>query len=182
MMNNNRIVGWLKVDNSVPLTKAFDVSIDFSERFSNIYWQDIVKTFIKCDLDGYVKNPFHGEFFGDPFSYLFDALFKIYAVDMKEDLLKRKHVLFDNKPIMSIRDEYEEKAQRFIECNGHEVVSQFVIIDNRYVYFSCTSYDFYKPINGFVVNVLQVGCGNLGGWLVKLGAYEEIDSLLKGAI
>ena len=53
----NRIVGWLKVDNCVPLTKAFDVSIDFSERFSNSHWQDVEKTFIKCDLDGYVKNP-----------------------------------------------------------------------------------------------------------------------------
>lgn len=43
----NRIVGWLKVDNCVPLTKAFDVRIDFSERFSNIHWQNVEKTFLK---------------------------------------------------------------------------------------------------------------------------------------
>ena len=178
----NRIVGWLKVDNCVPLTKAFDVSIDFSERFSNSHWQDVEKTFIRCDLDGYVKNPFYYGSFSYSFSCFLDMLFKIYAVDVKEDLSKRKHALFDNKPIMSIRDEYEEKDQRPIELYGHEVVDQFVIIDNSYVYFSCTSYDFYEPINDFVVDVLHVGCGNLGGWLVKLGAYEEIDSLLKGAI
>lgn len=178
----NRIVGWLKVDNCVPLTKAFDVSIDFSERFSNSHWQDVEKTFIRCDLDGYVKNPFNYESLSYSFSCLFDMFFKIYTVNIKEYFSKRKHALFDNKPIMSIRDEYEEKDQRPIEFYGHEVVGQFVIIDNSYVYFSCTSHDFYKPINDFVVDVLQAGCGNLGGWLVKLGAYEEIDSLLKGAI
>ena len=178
----NRIVGWLKVDNCVPLTKAFDVSIDFSERFSNSYWQDVEKTFIKCDLDGYVKNPFHYGSFSYSFSCFIDMLFKIYAVDVKEDLSKRKHALFDNKPIMSIRDEHEIEAQHLIESHDHEVVGQFVIIDNSYVYFSCTSYDFYEPINDFVVDALHAGCGNLGGWLVKLGAYEEIDSLLKGAI
>ena len=178
----NRIVGWLKVDNCVPLTKAFDVSIDFSERFSNIHWQDVEKTFIKCDLDGYVKNPFNYESLSYSFSCLFDMFFKIYAVNIKEYFSKRKHARFDNKPIMSIRDEYEEKDQRPIEFYGHEVVGQFVIIDNSYVYFSCTSHDFYEPIHDFVVDVLQAGCGNLGGWLVKLGAYEEIDSLLKGSI
>lgn len=178
----NRIVGWLKVDSCVPLTKAFDVSIDFSERFSNIHWQDVEKTFIRCDLDRYVKNPFYYGSFSDFFSRLIDMLFKIYAVNMKEDLPKRKHALFDNKSIMSIRDEHEEKAQYPSEFHGHEVVGQFVIINNSYVYFSCTSHDFYEPINDFVVNVLQEGCGNLGGWLVKLGAYKEIDSLLKGAI
>ena len=178
----NRIVGWLKVDNCVPLAKAFDVSIDFSERFSNSHWQDVEKTFITCDLDGYVKNPFNYESLSYSFSCLFDMFFKIYAVNIKEYFSKRKHARFDNKPIMSIRDEYEEKAQRPIELYGHEVVGQFVIIDNSYVYFSCTSHDFYKPINDFVVDVLHAGCGNLGGWLVKLGAYEEIDSLLKGAI
>ena len=178
----NRIVGWLKVDNCVPLTKAFDVSIDFSERFSNSHWQDVEKTFIKCDLDGYVKNPFHYGSFSYSFSCFIDMFFKIYAVDVKEDLSKRKHALFDNKSIMSIRDEHEIEAQHPIEFRDPEVVGQFVIIDNSYVYFSCTSYDFYEPINDFVVDVLHVGCGNLGGWLVKLGAYEEIDSLLKGAI
>ena len=178
----NRIVGWLKIDNCVPLTKAFDVSIDFSERFSNSHWQDVEKTFIRCDLDGYVKNPFHYGSFSYSFSCFIDMFFKIYAVDVKEDLSKRKHALFDNKPIMSIRDEHEIEAQHPIEFRDPEVVGQFVIIDNSYVYFSCTSYDFYEPINDFVVDVLHVGCGNLGGWLVKLGAYEEIDSLLKGAI
>ena len=178
----NIIVGWLKVDNCVPLTKAFDVSIDFSERFSNSHWQDVEKTFIKCDLDGYVKNPFHYGSFSYSFSCFIDMFFKIYAVDVKEDLSKRKHALFDNKSIMSIRDEHEIEAQHPIEFRDPEVVGQFVIIDNSYVYFSCTSYDFYEPINDFVVDVLHVGCGNLGGWLVKLGAYEEIDSLLKGAI
>ena len=129
-----------------------------------------------------MKNPFYYESFSYSFSCFIDMFFKIYAVDVKEDLSKRKHALFDNKPIMSIRDECEEKAQHPIEFRDPEVVSQFVIIDNSYVYFSCTSHDFYEPINDFIVDVLHVGCRNLGGWLVKLGAYEEIDSLLKGAI
>ena len=178
----NRIVGWLKVDNCVPLTKAFDVRIDFSERFSNIHWQDVEKTFIKCDLDGYVKNPFNYESLSYSFSCLFDMFFKIYAVNIKEYFSKRKHSMFDNKIIMTIKDEYEEQAQQPIGFNDHEFFGQFVIIDNSYVYFSCTSHDFYEPINDFVVGVLQERYGNLGGWLVKLGAYEEIDSLLKGAI
>ena len=168
-----KLAGWTYIEGCIPWTKAFDVEVSYNKNFSLVPAEDVEKMLIHCDLYGFVRDAR-----GIPYEFtnMLDRLFQVYGIDIKENFIDRSNVVYNGKFVRCIDDVYNTPLTQK-EVNAVDV--NLTIIDGRYVYFNCTTCAFYDPINEFVRKNLGAGCGNLGGWLVKIGEYKEIDSLLK---
>ena len=168
------LVGWTYIERCMPWTKVFDADVAYNTGFSFVPIEEMEKAFIHCDLYGFVR--YEAEIPSE-FTDMLDMLFTMYGVNIKDAFSKRGNVVFNGYPVKCTDDKLNLKE---IVERPSAADANLTIIDKRYVYFNCTSDDFYKPCKDAIAK--KLGSINLGGWIVKLGAYEEIDSLLKGLV
>lgn len=168
-----KFIGWTYIDRCMPWTKVFDVNISYNKGFSWVPAEDIVKMLVHCDLHGFIRthNTIPTEFVN-----ILDMMFEVYGVNIKNDFIYRNHIYYNGYQVKCAddRNPYELLPMHMPTANAN-----LTIIDNKYVYFNCTTTEFYEPIDEFVRKELGAGCGNLAGWIVKISEYKEIDNLLK---
>ena len=165
-----KFVGWTYIEKSLPWTKCFEIDIKSNNGFSGIPFEILEKRLIECDLNGYVKDAFNPDY-GHEIDFLFDDLFTIFAVDVKEGYSRRENAKFQNMPVRCANDPEYGQA---IKERKPEKLAQCIVIDDAYIYFSCTTWDFWQNyVNNEFNNI------NLGGAIVKIGAYPNMDNYLK---
>ena len=171
-----KLVGWTYIEDLLPWIKVFESEIHYDKKFSNIPVETIDRILIQCDLYGYVNDRITNEISNRAFFHMLDLMFKTYSIDLKEPYRFRQNVKYDGNAV-KLKEDID--FDNFAISTKRSCIAHITLINDEYAYFNCTSYEFYDPIKDFVMNTLKAGCGNLGGWFVKIGAYEEIDSLLK---
>ena len=166
-----KLVGWTYIEQCIPWTKVFEVDVTYNRDFSLVPIEEMEKAFIHCDLRGFVRDEP-----GIPreFTNMLDMLFTVYGVNIRAAFSERGSVVFNGHYVRCLDD-----ISNLEEIAKHKPGSDanLTVIDNRYVYFNCTSYDFYKSCQDAIEK--KLGSINLGGWLVKIGEYEDVDQLLK---
>ena len=170
-----KLVGWTYIEQCMPWTKVFEVDVSYNKGFSFVPIEEMEKAFIHCDLRGFVRDAT-----GIPreFTYMLDMMFNVYGVDIKNAFSERGSVVFNGHFVRCLDDMSDLKEiakHKPKHKSGSD--ANVTVIDNRYVYFNCTSYDFYKSCQDAIAK--KLGSINLGGWLVKIGEYEDVDQLLK---
>ena len=166
-----KLVGWTYIEQCMPWTKVFEVDVAYNKGFSFVPIEEMEKAFIHCDLHGFVRDTT-----GIPreFTYMLDMLFTVYGVNIKDAFSERGSVVFNGHFVRCL---YDKSNLKEIAKHKSGSDANVTVIDNRYVYFNCTSYDFYEPHQDTIAK--KLGSINLGGWLVKIGEYEDVDRLLK---
>lgn len=169
-----KFTGWTYIEKSLPWTKCFEIDIKSNDGFSGIPFEILETRLIECDLNGYVEDAFD-LYYGYEIDCLFDVLFRSFAIDIKRQYVYRKNVRFQNTLVrcanyLDLENGQTEKALMF----KTEKCAQCIVIDDTYIYFSCTSEDFWKDCIDNEFNGI-----NLGGAIVKIGAYPTIDNYLK---
>ena len=61
------------------------------------------------------------------------------------------------------------------KCDMNDSSAMFTLINDKYMYFNMTSYDFWKSKYDFISKTFN--SANLGGWLIDITQYPEIHSL-----
>ena len=166
-----KLVGWTYIEQCMPWTKVFEVDVSCNKGFSLVPSEEIEKTLIHCDLRGFVRD---ATVIPREFTNMLDMLFTIYGVNIKEAYSERGSVVFNGYPVKCMDDRLNLKE---IKARPSAANANLTVIDKRYVYFNCTSYDFYKSCQDAIAK--KLGSINLGGWFVKLGEYKEVDTILK---
>lgn len=166
-----KLVGWTYIEQCMPWTKVFESDVAYNTDFSFVPINEMEKAFIHCDLYGFIRDAP-----GIPreFTNMLDMLFTIYGVNIKDAFSERGSVVFNGYPVKCMDDNLNFKE---IVRRPSSADANLTIIDKRYVYFNCTSYGFYEPCQDAIAK--KLGSINLGGWLVKIGEYEDVDNLLK---
>ena len=165
-----KLVGWIYDEDICPWTKVFDIDVQPNIRFGNVPFEEITSNLVKCDLNGMV------EWSGNHDLYFLDYLFEIFGCNLKACYNDKSTVLYDGNPIFSKAFHENE----IVDSSQSHKAAQCTIIDGKYMYFNMTSYDFWDNIFKFISDTLHRS--NLGGNLVKIGYYLEIDKQFKEII
>ena len=170
LVQSMKLVGWTFIEECLPWTKVFDVDVSYDSRFSFVPIEDMEKAFVNCDLQQCVK------LMTLDFTNMLDSMFSTFGLNIKDALSERDRVTYNGKSVKCIDDKFNNKELGIAEFRQSADAS-ITVIDGRYIYFNCTSYMFWKPIVDFLGREFETI--NLGGRLIKIGAYEEIDKFLK---
>lgn len=165
------LAGWIFIQDKMSWTKVFNIDISYDKDFSFVPIEDVQNELVQCDLNGVVKNIRKKShvFFHD----MLDIIFKVYGVNFKNNYCDVRTVMYDKKCLDYIDDSISYERITY----SNIAVANVTLIDKQYAYFNCTSYEFWKPIKNFIY--AEFDSINLGGKLVKLGIYKEIDNFLK---
>ena len=165
-----KLVGWTFIEECLPWTKVFDADVSYDSNFSFVPIKEMEKAFVNCDLQQCIK------LMNSDFTIMLDSMFAIFGLNIKDALCDRAHITYNGKSVKCIDDNFNNKELGIVEFRQSANAS-ITVIDGRYIYFNCTSYKFWEPIVDFIGRELETS--NLGGRLLKIGAYEEIDKFLK---
>lgn len=165
------LIGWTYTEDKLPWTKVFDCDIAYDKNFSNVPAENLCKMLMQCDIDGYVKSSvLEADAF---FNNMLDTMFRVYGINFK-------YCNYDNKDIMYNGKIINYYVDKDVIDSVNESYANVTLINMQYVYFNCTSYGFYKPILPYIFSTFA--STNLGGDLVKLGLYPELDKFLKNIL
>lgn len=162
------LVGWIfDEDNGVHWTKVFDINVSFNSRFGNVPSDSFVDGLVKCDLYGYVKEAFRSNRDMPCFDNYLDVLFIMFGCNLKSSFNERHKILFNEEPM-------------FVKDLSKDIAAQITVIDSAYWYFNMTTYSFWETSPCALKMISsKFKCTNLGGWLVKIGQFPEVDAMLK---
>lgn len=166
--------GWAYIERIVPWKHIFSVSIDEC-KFTG--YMD--KVLMQCDIeDGYINY----------------ALKNVHPRCGIEDTINRTFALCD----FNVREDYECESdydavndQIVPSDRSHFVfpdfdkrnLAQVTVIDNRYVYFNCSSYGFWSSnhiVDAYICTKLD--SNNLGGFLIDINMHPIIKNVLGGIV
>lgn len=161
-----KFVGWIYDNDICPWTKVFDVDVEANARFGNTPFESLASHLVQCDLNGISSAA------GTYDLYFIDSMFEVFGCNLKSSYYEKSKVLFDGKPLFKEMGGNELTIQ---PLRYHDKSVQCTIIDGQYIYFNMSSYGFWKSIESFICKTF--GRNNLGGDLLKLGQYPEIDKM-----
>lgn len=155
---------WIYIEDYLPWTSIY--SIDVNESFTTNIANKLIDVLVECDLKLYIEFPFKKKDHRD----VFEWMNRTFGVELKDIILDNNPTINFNNTSINCKTDFD--GQRI--CKQ---LAEVVIINNKYVWFSCTTYVFWNDISEYLAEKLNTN--NLGGSLLKLGAYPKIDEKLK---